>query len=807
MNELWNAYRNPKQGFVSKVSASNWPEGLLIGNGTVGAIVMGHPQKECLIINHEELFLPLFELMPVLEMHRFLPELREMIHAGEYRAASERVVIEARNAGYPEDYLMTNPIHPAFDLIIDFGPYAEVTDYLRSVNFETGEACVSFTDRDNNRWLRRSFASRADGVIVSETRCDRPFSADVLLGLRPEEKEPWDPGHTSSGYVPKGAFLAHGLRSVEKSSGDDFLTLRAAYAKSAGGYEGVAKVSTPTGAVHGRGAGAKVTEAESLLVISTASPVADFSKNGIDALCRKIDTSGTDYDALLSAHTEIHSDLYHRVQLNLGSEQTGTGGGAPVPVEDLIAGSRKNGPSPEYIQTVFNACRYNIICSSGELPPNLQGIWTGTWTPHWSGDYTLDANVQAAIAHYFSCGTPELMKSLFELMDRMLPEFRETAQALFGARGIFVNSRVSTTGRQQRYNMCPMYFWTAGGAWLAHYYFDYYQYTGDIDFLRSRALPFMEEAALFFEDFLVAGDDGYLEFIPSVSPENEPANSNSLVTVNATMDIAAVRELLSNLIKACETLEIKEKEVDAWKAMLDKLPPYMANEDGALKEWLTPVLEDNYEHRHMSHLYPLYPGDEADRDGTPELHDMVLKAFHKRMEHYNPDEYGGFGLYHVSMAAARAGDHQTAWNAVKHMAQWHMYTGMGTSHNHGPTIFNMDASGGVPAAIVEMLVVSRPGRIRLLPALPDELGSGEITGVLCRGGITVERLKWNVGDGTASVVLCSQKDGQVVVSVPDSGRAVSFEVERQNVATPPTGGAVELLLKAGQSTALQIAWQ
>ena len=134
-----------------------------------------------------------------------------------------------------------------------------------------------------------------------------------------------------------------------------------AYAKSAGGYEGVARVSAPTGRIQYGGAGAKVTKAESLLVISTVSPVNDFAESRIATLTRKIETCGADYDALLSAHTEIHSDLYNRVRLNLGSEQTGTGGGAPVPVEDLIAGSRKNGPSPEYIQTVFNACRYNII--------------------------------------------------------------------------------------------------------------------------------------------------------------------------------------------------------------------------------------------------------------------------------------------------------------------------------------------------------------------------------------------------------------------------------------------------------------
>ena len=804
MEKLWNQYRNPEQGFISRLQAANWPEGLLIGNGTIGAIVMGHPQKECLIVTHEELFLPVFERRPVLEMKAILPELRAKIRSGRYREASERVVEAAREVGYPKDFIMTDPSHPAFDLVIDSGPYEGVREYLRSVNFATGEACISYKDERGARWLKRSFVSRADGLLVCRVECEAAFDADITLAARPGTMEPWDPGRTSAGFVPKGTFATHGFRLIERNAVDGELTYRALYAKSDGGYGGMARITSEGGEVRSEGTAVHVAGASSINIVATVKPLSNGEAGDEASLRRCIDGSTAGYDEMLARHVELHGDFFGRVRLVLGD-----GNPSSAASEDLILEAQRGEPSPDFISTVFDACRHNILCSSGTLPPNLQGVWSGTWTPHWSGDYTLDANVQAAIAHYLSCDTPELMEGLFSLMDKMMPDFRENAKALFGARGFFVNSRVSTTGLQQRYNTCPMYFWTAGAAWIAHYYFDYYLYTGDEEFLEGRALPFMEEAALFYEDFLVEGEDGCYELIPSVSPENHPANTDSLVCLNATMDVAACRELLGNLLRISSIITIDTDKLEKWRRMLSKLPPYEANSDGALKEWLTDALEDNYGHRHMSHLYPLYPGDEADADETPELHEMVLRAFQKRMEHYDPREYGGFGLYHVAMAAARAGDAETAWNAVKHMAQWHMYSGMGTSHNHGPTVFNLDASGGIPAALVEMFVVSRPGKIRLLPAVPKALGNGMLSGACCRGGVKVDHLEWDLRDpatASANATLSTKVNRKVGLSVPAYNGIPTIEVAgNRKVATQPDGG-ITVALVSGTPTEIIIRW-
>jgi alpha-L-fucosidase 2 len=190
------------------------------------------------------------------------------------------------------------------------------------------------------------------------------------------------------------------------------------------------------------------------------------------------------------------------------------------------------------LEKQYDAGRYNILSSSGELFPNLQGIWGGTYGPPWSGDFTFNANVQSAIAANMSANMAECMDPFFRWMEEHMDEFRITNRNLFGCRGIHVPSRASSHGLNNHFDKTwCMTFWTAGAPWIAQYFYDYYLYTGDKKFLSERALPFMKDAALFYEDFLITEPEGKYLFSPSYSPENEPANSRSQATINATMDI------------------------------------------------------------------------------------------------------------------------------------------------------------------------------------------------------------------------------------------------------------------------------
>jgi hypothetical protein len=259
----------------------------------------------------------------------------------------------------------------------------------------------------------------------------------------------------------------------------------------------------------------------------------------------------------------------------------------------------------------------------------------------------------------------------------------------------------------------------------------------------------MKATALFYEDFLVEDDQGYWCFTPSYSPENTPLNSDSQACINATMDISIARELFNNLIEGCRTLDLEKENLSKWEHILAKMPPYLINKDGAAKEWCDPRLEDRYDHRHASHLYPLMYWVSKELSEDPKLLEAFAKAYkfkvNKRMKEAN---VMAFGSVQLGQAAAHLGDGETVWGILQQLASGYYFKNFATSHNMGPSIFNADLSGGMPALILECLVQSQPfqyehGRIigyqiQILPALPPSWGKGELKGVLARGGFEVD---------------------------------------------------------------------
>ncbi|MHC4913396.1 MAG: glycosyl hydrolase family 95 catalytic domain-containing protein, partial [Planctomycetota bacterium] len=420
------------------------------------------------------------------------------------------------------------------------------------------------------------------------------------------------------------------------------------------------------------------------------------------------------------------------------------------------------------LEKEFDAARYAILSSSGELPPTLQGVWTGTWHPPWQSDYTQNGNVPSALASMLMANMPECMEAYLDYMESLVPHFRENARILYGCRGIMVPSRTSSHGYNVHFNEEYIHlFWTPGAAWASHFFYDYYLYTGDRKFLRDRALPFMKESALFFEDFLHEGPDGRYVFNPSYSPENTPSNSDSQACINATMDITLVKELLGNLIAACRELRVEKDGLRRWKKMLGKMPDYRTNKDGTVAEWTTPKLVDNHEHRHISHLYALFDGLPEEIASNQKLRDAFKKVIDKRMGPRRADGGGvmSFGLVQLGQAAASLGEADLAYEVVDMLANVYWRSNMVSTHNPGE-IFNVDICGGMPAVIIKMLVYSERGKIVLLPAAPKVWPSGAIEGVLCRGQIEIKKLSWD--DKQIDVMFVSEIPQNVKISVPGS---------------------------------------
>jgi hypothetical protein len=292
--------------------------------------------------------------------------------------------------------------------------------------------------------------------------------------------------------------------------------------------------------------------------------------------------------------------------------------------EELLASSSFENFNQDLLVQLIKACRYNNICSTGELPPTLQGIWGGTWMPKWSGDFTLNGNIPSVIAAGLNGNFPEITRAYLNIMTSWYDDFKLNAKQLFGMDGVYVPSRGSDMGNCYTFNVeYPMLYWWAGAPWASHFFYDYWMYTGDEKFLKNKALPFMLDAYSFIKDILYKHDDEYI-FIPSYSPEIGPVGKHP-IAINATMDVAVVKQLVRNLITLAKQGYIENAAVDEYKDILENLPKYAIDKNGELKEWIWEGFENDNAHRHASHLYPLFDGVDPEFINNPSLLDVLQK--------------------------------------------------------------------------------------------------------------------------------------------------------------------------------------
>lgn len=752
----------PERGFISSKPGETWEQGLITANGTLGASVLGRPLNETIVFSHERMFLPERDpiLPPLLTPRLF--EIRKLILDGYYRQATQL----AFEMSVQKSFLYPDPLVPAFDLHIRVSPKGEVRNYYRSLDFQTGEAGVYWSD-DRGPFSRKLFVSRADGIAVLLIKGPKPGSVDCQLELMPRD--------------PENERFQKNISNLQITASESHLTYRNdfthAYPGSIHSLEGAARAIVRGGQTIPAGDILVVDGADQVLVFVNAAVRYGIEENRLQEMKRQLTAFPADYNGLLKRHANIHGELFSRMRLDLGG-----GADHTLTTEELLEKTSDDNLNRALIEKEFDAGRYNILCSTGELPPTLQGVWAGTYDPPWSSDYTHNGNVPSAIASILMGNMPELMKAYTSYMEFLVPYLEVNAERKFGARGINLPSRSSTNGFDNAFNArFPGAFWVAGAPWAAHFFYDYYLYTGDRGFLRQHALPFMEKAALFFEDYLIKGPDGTYMFIPTQSPENAPGNTRSQSTYNSTMAVASTKELLRNLIAASLELQINQNKIPEWRDMLAKMPDYMINEDGAVKEWLAPELDDNYDHRHSSQLYPLFDGMPEEIADSPELQKAFKRVIELKLDRHWKDwkeqrGFMSFGLVQLGQAAASLGEAELAFQTLIPLVNRYWYHNLASTHNY-KELFNMDISGGMPAVIIKMLVDSQPGRIRLLPALPKAWPSGTIEGVLCRGQIEIKRLEWD--DGSVKITLISAKDQNVNVVIPGETRRIEMAANRE----------------------------
>lgn len=717
-----------KKGYRLPYPAACWEEGMLLGNGYQGAVVWGDGAHEKITLSEETLFAPVDEGLTPIEMAGHLPEIRNLLRKGKSRDASQLIVDMFREKEGLDEKIWTNPFFPAGDIHILTENTEIYENYERSLTFANGEGQVTYTAR-GKAFLRKYFLSRTENCLVMELKSEEPADYQIYLSRTP---------YTKNGmHVNKKMFPASGgteffkPRILQKDGG---IWYQCAYEGKEKGYGIVLEIAKTDGNVCFAGQKMRITGGRNTLLLVRVFPVENSGEE--ESWCRHQEqlrgminpkrNAEENYQALLKHHETSHRRRFEQIDLELENK---------------------------HLEAIFHAGRYEILSSSGKLPPNLQGVWTGTYDTPWSSDYTQNGNLQTAIMGMLPCGDFVGMESYFGYQESLVEDYRKNSRILYGCRGIHIPSRTSDCGIDFHFDITwPMVFWTAGAAWVSHFYYDYWLYTGDDEFFKNRALPFMKEAALFYEDYLYEDERGYWEFSPSYSPENTPANRDNAACINATMDISVATELFRNLITGCRTLGIEEENVRRWKWYLKKMPPYLINEEGALKEWAKEDLYDRYDHRHSSHLYMLYYDVPKE---TPEVLSAARKAYEIKMER-KKEEQGtmAFGLVQAGMAAAHLGDSEMAGVMIKSMSENNYYRTYASSHDYGPSIFNADISGGMPALMLECLVqcsaLTDEGdriceyEIRLLPALPQMMKSGRLKGMHLRGGFLID-LEWKEG--------------------------------------------------------------
>ena len=789
----------PERGFISTQPAANWEENLITGNGTLAISAFSRPLDERIIFNHERLFMPMGAPHVPPDQSEHLPTIRRLIDEGKYKEAEElQFELTGQDGFMYPDYFV-----PAFDLWIQTENQGETRDYARSVDFQTAEAVVRWSD-DQGPFERRMFVSRKDGIaVVKLTAPEGALNTVVKL----------DPRTLDEGYEPEtnhreksdDVFAEH-FGDLKSASGDDWLTFSARFLKSYEGsieaLEGRARVITTGGTATANDDGSlAIAGADSALLFIDLRLLDDAGQSQDAALKAALDALPADYDSLLASHAELHGELFNRMRLDLGG-----GDDHQKSTEQLMEENSFENINLALLEKQFDAGRFNIICATGELPPNLQGVWGGHYVPAWAGDYTHNGNVPAAIAANHMGNMPELTLAYADYIESIIPGMEHNAQAYFGARGIVLPSRSTTNGYNNALtNNFAGGMWTAGAGWAAHFFFDYYAYTGDEAFLAERALPFMEKVALFYEDFLYEDEEtGLLVFSPSTSPENWPEGSDSQASYNSTMDIAVAKQLLENLIYSSEKLGKNADKLPLWKEMLTKMPEYSIADNGIIKEWLTPRLGNNDAHRHSSQLYPLYDDFPEEIADSPELQLAFIKSVEDKLERYWKDNERGFmsfGIVQLGQVAATLGYGEIVHHCMQHLVDGFWLNNLASMHNRR-VLFNMDISGGQPSVVIKALADSYPGKVRLFPALPEAWDTGTIEGILCRGVIEINRLHWN--GGQVEVELTSGKAQTIDLVLP--GDITEVTGEGVAIADGETASERKITLPAGEKVTLKLTY-
>lgn len=767
-------------------SYSDWANGFLSGNGKMGIIVFGNPLQETVVYNDRGFNLAANENSPERTFNDVSDEMLEAIKkacaSGDFQTAND-LANEAhgwKNGG-------DGNRHPGYKMSISIPEKGQISDYKRICDFTTGEIIVQWTD-DRGDWSRRSFVSRKDNVVVQEMTAptDDTLSCTISLGIDPDMK------------------LPNSMIFVQDNT-TSTLNIRALYGNNTfgAGYEGVTQIKAEGGTLRMEGNKLVVTDAQSLIMVTRTEKYAKNASNEWNkkTIQQELSDVPMDYETLLDRHAAIHTEIYNRVSVDYNASAEDR---AKTNEQLLAEQKTSDKPNLALYERLFDSGRYFFLSSGYEKAvADLGGIWAGDTNAGWGGFYHLDANLNLQVAGGVIGDMPEVMEGYFHLNEVWEEDFQINAQKLLGCRGLLAGG--NTPGAQSGLISSLSYYYpyqyvTGEEAWLLYPFWEHYQVTGDKDFLKNRLYPLLRQMGDFYEDFLTeTEEDSTYIFAGSISPENQPSNLSLSLVNNATFDISSARFALTTLIEVCDILSIEQGDgegVERWTAMLAKFPEYRINDDGALAEWAWEGLDDNYGHRHSSHLVGVWPYREITPESDETLYDAALNALKKKDAHFTANI--GHGVLHSAMNAANLKNADSVGYRLHQLAsQDFYYNSLATSHNGNHEIFCTDVCNTLPAIMMEMLISSDTGILEFLPALPNGLDTGSITGMKGRNQTTIESMEWDTVNRVVKAIVRSDID-QTLTLIERQGIA---KVEANVPVKTSSLGRIarEVTLKSGES--------
>jgi alpha-L-fucosidase 2 len=768
--------------------STTWEATLPLGNGRIGMMPNGGVDTELIVLNDITMWSGSKDpeaLNP--EALNYLPEIRRLLLEGKNLQAQNMMYAHFRCGGQGSAFGSGKDApYGCFQMLGNLNlhyiyPTEEpVEEYQRSLSLNNAVAVTEFK-KGETVYRREYFASHANDVLIVKLSASNRGAVSFEATLsRPERVTVSSDGHTlqMEGQLNDGHNGDTGVRYRTKLQ-----------VINKGGLQEVGDSLI------------RLTDAdEAILVISTSTDMLDKSyQETVDALLS--DATKTSYTALKKSHMVAYREKFNRVDLNLGEQDNLT------PTHERLSRFQES-DDPAFAALYFQYGRYLMISGTREnsLPLNLQGLWANQVQTPWNGDYHLNINVQMNYWPAEVCNLSELHKPLIDFTRSLVPSGEATAKTFYGAEGWLAHMmsnpwRYTAPGEHASWGAT-----NTGGAWLCAHLWEHWAFTRDENYLRSIYPTLVGAARFFLSSMIEEPSHGWLVTAPSSSPENafympDDDKHSIYVCMGPTMDTQIIKELYGNILSASEILGIEDEITAKIREALPKLPPMQISPNGYLQEWLEDYRETQPTHRHVSHLYGLYPSNQISPNTTPDLAGAARETLERRGD-------GGTGWSRAWKVSfwARLHDGNRAYKLLKSLLEptfesaAQRYTDGGTYPNlfcaHPP--FQIDGNFGGTAGIAEMLIQSQDGYIEFLPALPDKWSHGSFSGLCVRGGAEAGA-QWKESK-LHLISLTAHVDNSFTIKLPDYVNSVKLKGKE----LPVDNSFVQFDLRRGEKVKLQL---